>query len=218
MIFQIPDCIDARDRDAIMEVTRRAGYESGESTAGRVARTVKHNRQAEDSPEIRGVLELVEKRLRRNTLVQSAARPRAFAKLLLSRYEPGMSYGRHVDNALINGHRTDLSFTLFLSDPERYAGGELVLEDSSGERAWKPDAGSLLLYPSTTLHRVAEVTGGERLAVVGWIESRVRSADRRELLFDLERSMCEEFDQRGKTHQYDRLSKSFNNLMRSWSD
>jgi len=129
-----------------------------------------------------------------------------------------MAYGSHVDNALMNGHRTDLSFTLFLSTPSGYEGGELVMEDSSGERAWKPEAGGLLLYPSTTLHRVAEVTRGARLAVVGWIESRVRSAERREILFDLEAAMSGEFDANGKTEQYDRLSKSFNNLLRHWLD
>src|SRR5699024_1610163 len=112
----------------------------------------KHNLQAEDSAEVRGLLELIERRLRANPLIQSAARPKTFIKLLLSRYQPGMTYGRHVDNALMRGQRSDLSFTLFLSDPASYEGGELVMDDSSGERAWKPAAGSLLLYSSTTLH------------------------------------------------------------------
>lgn len=218
MILQIADCLDAAGLEAVLETAATADFVSGEGTAGRVAQTVKHNLQAEDSAEIRGLLELVERRLRRHPLVQSAARPKAFVKRLLSRYEPGMTYGSHVDNALMHGRRTDLSFTLFLSDPASYGGGELVLQDSSGERAWKPAAGSLLLYPSTTLHHVAEVTGGERLAVIGWIESRVRSAEKREILFDLEQAMSEEFDRDGKSEQYDRLSKSFNNLMRLWLD
>ncbi|RFF32858.1 Fe2+-dependent dioxygenase [Wenzhouxiangella sediminis] len=218
MLLQIADCLEASDLEAVVETAARADFTSGENTAGRVARTVKHNLQAEDSAEIRGLLELVERRLRANPLVQSVARPMAFVKLLLSRYEPGMAYGSHVDNALMKGQRTDLSFTLLLSDPASYEGGELVMEDSSGERAWKPAAGSLLLYPSTTLHRVEEVTRGERLAVVGWIQSRVRSAEQRELLFDLERAMSSEYDARGKTNQYDRLSKCFNNLLRRWLD
>jgi len=218
MIFQIADCLEPHDLDAVLETAARAGFVSGERTAGRVARTVKHNLQAEDSAEVRGLLELIERRLRANPLIQSAARPKTFIKLLLSRYQPGMTYGRHVDNALMRGQRSDLSFTLFLSDPASYEGGELVMDDSSGERAWKPAAGSLLLYSSTTLHRVEEVTRGERLAVVGWIESRVRSAGQREILFDLERAMSGEYDQRGKTDQYDRLSKCFNNLMRRWLD
>lgn len=183
-----------------------------------MARKVKNNLQAEDSSEIRGLLELVERRLSANSIVQSAARPKAIVTLLLSRYGPGMAYGSHIDNALIHGRRTDVSFTLVLSDPAAYESGELVLEDSSGERAWKPAAGSLLLYPSTTLHRVAEVSRGQRLAVVGWIESRIRSAEKREILFDLERVVSGEFNRKGKTDEYDRLSKCFNNLMRMWLD
>jgi len=218
MILQIADCLEATDLEAVLETAARAGFVSGKTTAGRVARTVKSNLQAEESAEIRGLLELVERRLRLNPLIQSVARPKHFVKLMLSRYESGMAYGSHIDNAVMKGRRTDLSFTLFLCDPQHYDGGELVLEDSSGERAWKPAAGSLLLYPSTTLHRVAEVTSGERLAVVGWIESHVKSAEQRAILFDLERAMSDEFDRHGKTEQYDRLSKSFNNLMRLWLD
>jgi PKHD-type hydroxylase len=216
MLMQIAECLDDADLEAVLETAAHAPFGDGTATAGRVARTVKHNLQAEDSPEVRGLLALVERRLRAHALIESAARPRAFVKLMLSRYEPGMAYGRHVDNAFIGGRRTDLSFTLFLSDPRAYEGGELVIEDSSGERAWKPAAGALLLYPGTTLHRVAEVTNGVRLAVVGWIESRVRSAEQREILFDLEAAMRHEFDAHGKTEQYDRLSKSFNNLSRRW--
>src|SRR5690606_2195650 len=129
-----------------------------------------------------------------------------------------MSYGTHVDEALIDGQRTDISFTLFLSSVESYQGGELVLEDSAGERAWKLDAGDVLLYPATFLHRVNEVTEGERLVVVGWITSRISAADRRELMFELEQSLREEFTSRGKTAQYDRLARLRNNLLREWLD
>lgn len=216
MIFQIADCLDAADLDAARDVAARAEFVSGRQTAGRVARKAKNNLQAADSSEIRGLLALVERRLRAHPLIASAARPAAFIKLLLSRYETGMAYGRHVDNALIDGQRTDLSFTLFLSEPESYDGGELVIDDSSAERAFKLAAGSLLLYPGTTLHHVNEVTRGQRLAVVGWIESRVRSAEQREILFDLEQAMRSEYDRHGQTDNYDRLSKSFNNLMRRW--
>lgn len=218
MILQISGCLDAADLQAVREVCAAAGFESGAGTAGRAARTVKNNLQAGDGPGVRGALELVERRLRAAPLVNAAARPRDFVRLTLSRYDPGMEYGRHVDNAFIADQRTDLSFTLFLSDPDGYTDGELVLEDTSGERGWKLAAGDLILYPSTALHRVEPVTSGTRLVVVGWIRSRVREAERRELLFDLERATREEFDRRGKSDQYDRLSKTFNNLMRMWAD
>ena len=202
MILHISDSLDRAALDTVREACNHLSFEDGTATAGRAARRVKHNLQAGDGPEIRGVLDLVEKRLRDNPLLSSAARPRDYVRLILSRYEPGMEYGRHVDNAFISGRRTDLSFTLFLS----------------GERAWKLAAGDLLLYPSTTLHRVEPVTSGTRLVVVGWIRSRVRQAERRELLFDLERAAREEFDHRGKTGQYDRLSRTFNNLLRMWAE
>lgn len=218
MILQISECLDPSDLDAIREACAAAGFASGSGTAGRAAGTVKNNLQAGDGPEVRGALELVERRLRTAPLVRAAARPRDFARLTLSRYDPGMEYGRHVDNAFIAGRRTDLSFTLFLTGPDDYAGGELVLEDTTGERTWKLAAGDLLLYPSTTLHRVEPVTTGTRLVVVGWIRSRVREAERREILFDLEHATREEFDHHGKSDQYDRLSKTFNNLMRMWAN
>jgi PKHD-type hydroxylase len=129
-----------------------------------------------------------------------------------------MRYGTHVDEALINNQRTDISFTLFLSENTQYQGGELVLEDSSGERSWKLDAGDLLVYPSTYLHRVNEVNDGERLVIVGWLTSRVREPNQREILFDMEQSLREEFNLNGKTEQYDRLSRVRNNLLRQWLD
>ena len=168
--------------------------------------------------EISGILKLVEQRLLANDLFVQSTYPQQFVRLLISRYQSGMRYGTHVDEALINNQRTDISFTLFLSDQTQYQGGELVLEDSSGERSWKLDAGDLLLYPSTYLHRVNEVNDGERLVIVGWVTSRIRNPNRREILFDMEQSLRQEFNQNGKTEQYDRLSRVRNNLLRQWLD
>jgi PKHD-type hydroxylase len=136
--------------------------------------------------------------------------------LMFSRYEPGMNYGSHVDDALMQGLRTDVSFTLFLSDPESYDGGELVIETASGEDAIKLDPGALVAYPTTTLHRVNEVTRGERLAVVGWARSFIRDAAQRELLFDLDTARRQIFAREGKTAEFDLISKSAANLMRMW--
>ena len=107
-------------------------------------------------------------------LFRLAARPKTITPLILSRYEQGMNYGSHVDDALMHGVRTDVSFTLFLSDPDSYDGGALVIESPAGEDDVKLKAGSLVAYPSTTLHRVAPVTRGARLAAVGWVRSFVR--------------------------------------------
>jgi hypothetical protein len=107
-------------------------------------------------------------------------RPKALSPLLFSRYEKGMHYGSHVDDALMDGMRTDVSFTLFLSDPKSYDGGALAIESTSGEESFKLAAGSLVAYPSTSLHQVAAVTRGARLAAVGWARSFIRDPARRE--------------------------------------
>ncbi len=111
-----------------------------------------------------------------------------------------------------------MSFTLFLSDPADYDGGELVIETSGGEEAVKLPAGSLFLYPATHLHRVEPVTRGERLVCVGWARSYLRSAEQRELLFDLDRTRRALFAKDGKTEAFDVLSKSLANLLRMWAD
>lgn len=217
MILHLSHCLSEVDLEAIKATINDVSFHDGQSTAGRAAIQVKQNQQA-DMVEVAGILKLVEQRLHTNDLFMQVAYPQQFGRLLLSRYQSGMRYGTHVDEALINNQRTDISFTLFLSDPNQYKGGELVLEDSSGERSWKLDAGDLLIYPSTYLHRVNEVTEGERLVIVGWVTSRIRDPNQREILFDLEQSLREEFNQNGKTAQYDRLSRVRNNLLRQWLD
>lgn len=217
MILHLSHCFSAIDLKTIKETIAEAEFHDGRDTAGSAAKEVKHNQQA-DTAHVAGVLRFIEQRLLSNDVFMQATRPHQFVRLMLSRYLPGMRYGSHMDEAVIDGKRTDISFTLFLSAQDSYQGGELVLEDTSGERSWKLDEGDVLLYPSTYLHRVNEVTGGERLVVVGWITSRVRDAQQRELLFDMELAMREEFSVRGKTAQYDRLSRVRNNLLRQWID
>ena len=126
------------------------------------------------------------------------------------------NYGSHVDDAMIGGLRTDVSFTLFLSDPKGYSGGELVIETAAGEDGIKLPAGSLVAYPTTVLHRVAKVTRGERLVCVGWVRSYIRDAAHRELLFDLDTARRRMFAREGKSADYDLISKSTANLMRMW--
>jgi len=141
--------------------------------------------------------------------------------MLFSRYENGMSYGRHVDNALMGNQeflRSDVSFTLFLSSPSTYKGGELVIESSDGDRTYKLEGGSAIIYPSSTLHQVEPVTEGVRLAAVGWIQSLVRDPNEREILFDLDTTRRSIFAKEGKTIEFDLISKSYANLLRKWAE
>jgi PKHD-type hydroxylase len=118
----------------------------------------------------------------------------------------------------MDGVRTDVSFTLFLAEPADYDGGELVIETSAGEEDIKLPAGHLIAYPSTTLHRVAPVTRGERLVAVGWAQSYVRDLAKREILFDLETARRSLFEQSGKTPEFDVLAKTSANLFRMWAE
>jgi PKHD-type hydroxylase len=129
-----------------------------------------------------------------------------------------MEYGSHVDDAIMQGMRTDVSFTLFLSDPDSYDGGALIIQTPAGEDAVKLPAGSLVAYPSTTLHRVEPLSRGTRLAAVGWARSYVRDAAQRELLFELNTVRQSLFKQSGKTPDFDLLSKTSTNLLRMWAE
>ena len=193
-------------------------FEDGRATAGWAAALVKKNEQAIYDMRIETLVENTVAQVLANPVFKTAVLPKRVSKALFSRYRAGSAYGLHVDNALMNGDRTDVSFTLFLSDPASYDGGELVLQTPGGEDAVKLPAGGLFAYPSTTLHKVTEVTRGERLALVGWVRSHVRSAEQRELLFDLETARRVLFERHGKTQEFDLLSKTAANLMRMWMD
>jgi len=200
----------------VHETLVRATFEDGRATAGFAARLVKDNRQAVNDRKIEMVRKLVEERILGNELFRMAVRPKQLTPVMFSRYEPGMHYGSHVDDALMQGMRTDVSFTLFLSEPETYDGGDLVIESASGEDTVKLAAGSLVAYPSTALHHVAQVRQGERLAAVGWARSFVRDPAQREMLFDLDTARRQMFAREGKSAEYDLVSKSLANLMRMW--
>ncbi len=219
MILYIHEVFDSKALQALLEqlAADPGAFEDGRKTAGWHARTVKRNEQAR--PETADpVVGMVAKTLLALPVFKTAAMPKQLVKLLLSRYGPGMHYGTHVDDALMGGIRADLSFTLFLSDPAAYEGGALVIEGNDGETDVKLPAGSLVLYPTTTLHRVEPVTRGERLAVVGWVRSYIRSHEEREILFDVETIAAALRDAKADRAILDRLYKVRSNLIRKWVD
>ncbi|MGD9979617.1 MAG: Fe2+-dependent dioxygenase [Hyphomonadaceae bacterium] len=197
-------------------------WSSGKRTAGAAARGVKENLQADGAdPHVKELERFVVDALRRHPLFEIAARPARISRLLFSRYEPGMTYGAHTDDALMGAGddklRTDLAFTIFLADRDGYDGGELVVESALGEQAIGLDAGDAILYPAGSIHHVAPVTRGVRLAAVGWIQSHVSDIAQRETLFDLSVARAR-FDEAGVAREeLLRLDKSISNLLRMWA-
>jgi PKHD-type hydroxylase len=219
MQIVIGNVLSVDEIETVCAALARARFVDGKATAGFAARTVKHNQQAEGSDRsLATIRQLVAERILGNEVFRLAVRPKALSPLLFSRYESGMHYGSHVDDALMDGMRTDVAFTLFLSDPTSYDGGELTIESAAGEETFKLDAGALVAYSATSLHRVADVTRGARLAAVGWARSFVRDAAQRELLFDLDTARRQLFAREGKSAEFDLISKSFANLLRMWVD
>ena len=221
MILCIADVLTADELASIVAVLSAAAFGDGRDTAGWNARLVKRNLQALKNDPARGAAEAVETALRRNALFASAALPRRIAPVMFSRYEQGMAYGSHFDDAVMGGAnplRSDIAMTLFLSAPADCDGGELVIETTGGEEAYKLDPGSAVIYPATTLHRVEPVRRGVRVAAVTWVESLVRDAAKREILFDLDNARRALFAIGGKTREFDLVSKSHANLLRRWAE
>lgn len=214
------DVLNSQQVIAVRDGLAAAPFRDGRATAGQAAEQVKHNEQARgDDPGVIALGRKVRLALETHPTFRTLARPARWSSLMFSRYGPGQQYGLHADNATMHDEhgwplRTDISFTLFLSDPGSYEGGALVLRDLAGEREFRPPAGSAVLYPTGRLHRVAPVTEGVRLACVGWVQSQVRRADQREVLFDLEQVRR----QAGSEDAAVLLDKTLGNLLRMWSE
>ncbi|NJM56959.1 MAG: Fe2+-dependent dioxygenase [Synechococcales cyanobacterium RU_4_20] len=222
MLFRIPQVLNLAELASIREILAVAEFVDGKLTAGWHAKAVKHNQQLKTAlPEAQDLKHKVHSAFVRHPLFQAAVRPRSIHTILFSRYDEGMSYGRHTDNALMSGqdfHRSDVSFTLFLNAPNEYDGGELVIEGADDEQTYKLEAGMAIVYPSSSLHRVQPVTRGQRWWAVGWVQSLVRDPAQREILFDLETTRRSLFAQSGKTDEFDLISKTLSNLLRMWAD
>ncbi|QUL36677.1 Fe2+-dependent dioxygenase [Erythrobacter sp. JK5] len=214
------------DEDQLAGLRRRVDaleWRDGRATAGKVAGAVKHNRQAVmTGPVGQEIEQRVLKLVAANPVVKAAARPRRFTRLIVSRTADGGHYGAHVDNAIMGSDkaalRTDLAFTLFLSAPDEYEGGELVVHSAGMTSRIKGKAGQLVLYPATSIHEVCAVTEGERIACVGWIESLVPDQAQRELLFDLE-NLRVALRQQLEPNSVELLTldKNIANLLRMWA-
>ena len=215
MLLPIGGILDAAALDRLRGLLARASWQDGRGTAGVVAAAVKRNLQADPAdPATRAAAAELEAALRAHPVFTAAALPLRLTRPLFSRTPPGGGYGRHADNALMGEGpgtvRTDLAWTLFLGG--EVTGGALVIEDAGGEREVAPEAGLLVLYPAGSLHRVAPVLSGERLAAFGWVQSRVRDAARRALLFDLHLA------ETGAEDAALRVQLARANLLRMWAE
>lgn len=211
----------AEDLARVRAELDRARWLSGKRTAGAAARGVKENLQADGADAAVKALErFVIDALRRHPLFEIAARPLQLSRVLFSRYEPGMTYGAHTDDALMGGDarlRTDLAFTIFLAERGSYDGGALVVDSALGEQAIALEAGDAILYPAGSIHHVSPVTRGVRLAAVGWIQSSIADAARREILFDLSVTRVRLAEAGVERADLLALDKSISNLIRMWA-
>ena len=222
MIHTFEDIITVEELDTIRGHLEKIEFVDGKATAGGAARMVKNNQQAAGKdPERLAISDIVMTALRRHELFRSATRPRELHGLLINRYSGGEQYGLHIDNPLMGKEsvkRTDISLTLFLDPPDSYDGGELLFEQGNATMKIKLPARSVVTYPSTTLHQVTPVTRGTRTCVVAWIQSMVRDAGCREILYDLDVAKRMMFRDGGKSRQHDLVSKAWANLIRRWAE
>ena len=226
MIHHIPNVLTPAQVQYFRQAMSQVEWVNGKVTAGTLSATVKHNQQLpEDHPLTHELSTSSVEAVGQHPLFLSAAIPLDIIPPLFNRYEKSESFGMHVDNAIrrIRGSnerlRTDLSCTLFLSEPEEYVGGELVIEDTYGFHEVKLPAGDLLLYPATSLHEVTAITEGCRIASFFWVQSMVRDDAERHLLFNLDQSIQNLRLQLGDAHlEVIKLTNMYHNLIRKWAE
>lgn len=226
MIHHIPNVLNSAQVQEFRQLMDQADWTDGKKTAGTLSASVKKNQQLpEDSALTHALSEQVINAVWSHPLFVSAALPHLMIPPLFNRYEASESFGFHVDNAirLIRGSnqhiRTDISCTLFLSEPDEYDGGELMIEDTYGFHNIKLPAGDLILYPSTSLHQVTPVTRGCRVASFFWVQSMVRDDSQRHMLFNLDESIQNLRAQHGDQYpEAIKLTSLYHNLIRMWAE
>lgn len=225
MMLHVPEVLSPDQVRAMRATLDATEWVDGRETVGDQGAQVKRNRQlSEHSPVGRELARTVLAALARNPLFFSAALPARFVPPLFNRYEGGEHYGLHVDGAVraVPGSeqplRTDLSCTLFLCDPEDYDGGELEVVDTYGSHEVKLPAGDLILYPSSSLHRVHPVTRGARVCAFFWAQSMVRNDQQRAMLFELDQNIQKLRARLGESEETVALTGHYHNLLRLWSE
>mgnify|MGYP000970477079 CR=1 FL=1 len=225
MLLRIPALLTSDEVRTCRQALEQADWQDGRATAGHLALSVKSNLQLPlDSPLAGQIGDLILDRLGASPLFMSAALPLKVLPPRFNRYEGGGAYGNHVDNAFFNipgtaiKVRTDVSTTVFFSDPGEYEGGELIVEDTFGQRGVKLAAGDAIVYPGTSLHRVSPVTRGVRYGSFFWTQSLIKSDEQRRLLFDLDQSIQQLGADAPNHPALAALSGTYHNLLRMWAE
>jgi len=194
-------------------------WEDGKKTAGSHASKVKNNLQLNRNSEVsKNNAQLLNKKILSSQLIRSFTLAKRIHGIMFTKSSNKMHYGRHIDNPYMSSGRSDLSFTISLTNKDVYQGGELIIETMNSEEKFKLNAGEIIIYPSSYLHAVNEVNNGERLVCVGWIESYVKSTEKREYLFDLEAGARSLLANHGRSDELDLIFKSYSNLLRVMGD
>jgi len=223
MLTHIKGILDQNQLAAAHKLIAAGKYSDGSSSAGMAARRVKHNEElALTQAHMSDLNNLVMNSLVNHPVYRSAALPLRIAAPYYAHYTEGMSYGEHVDDPIMGQgselYRSDISITIFLNSPDDYDGGELVIQTSFGEQQIKLPAGDAVLYPSSSTHRVAEVSRGERLVAVSWVQSLVQEPERRALLHDMNQARETLLRDKPNAEETRQVNQSYVNLVRMWSD
>lgn len=225
MILHIPNVLSKDQVKECRELLDKSDWIDGKLTAGSQAVNVKSNLQlAEDSELLAYLRQMITQALKINPLFVSAALPNHIISPFVNRYENSGAYGNHVDNAIMHDatigkhYRTDVSCSLFFTNPDEYEGGEMVIEDTFGTHEVKLPAGDMILYPSTSLHRVEPVTKGVRMVSFMWTQSMIRSAWKRSILFELDNTIQSLRAKYGETQEAVNLSIHYHKLIQEWAE
>ena len=223
MLVTIPNILNNEDIDVIADLMATANFREGTTSAGSEAKRVKNNHEMFISEvETQRLNNLVMGKLIKNKTYVDTAFAAKIAAPYYARYSKGMSYGNHVDDPVMGPpnqrYRSDISITSFLTGPEAYEGGELVINTQVGEQKVKLNAGDAVLYPSSSTHRVAEVTKGERLVAVTWLQSTIRDPAKREILYNLSQARETLIKTSAGSQELEQLSNGYVNLLRMWTD
>jgi PKHD-type hydroxylase len=223
MLLTIPELLNQAQIEKIRHLLQDAQFVDGRLSAGFAAAKVKNNLEMQPEPErMRLLIRITMASLGHNETFRFGVLPHRVADPMFARYDPGMTYGDHVDDPIMGANgprfRADVSMTIFLNAPETYDGGELVVRTSFGEQRVKLPAGHAVVYPSSSLHQVARVTRGERLVALTWVQSYVRDPARRELLYELNvaRERLLRDAPGAETTSY--VDRSYANLLRMWAE